>query len=283
MSHFTMPPLSYSLALLQAEPSYWNWLENIWKYYCTLYIHSKSILPSCQKNVKKCERNFSSILASKIHMIDDRIAYSFIIFLPYLRWPYQTLLLAVLRGYLPSRCVMKLWWTASVSTFASTSGSLMISPSTAVFYWTWVQRFDVVPKCQVVFFFFFEHVTWKSHLGGKNFTFWNMEHGCWNILSFWTCFFFPSLKSTPSLSNGYVPLESRWGTPHFGTPHFWFERAPLLKSYCTFFVARVDFYTTLYVFFRSVICYTQTYLNYTYIAYVRVTNMCQKEPIRRYT
>jgi len=107
-----------------------------------------------------------------------------------------------------------------------------------------------------------------------------LEHGtwnCWNILSFWTCFFF-SLKSTPSLSNGYVPLESRRGTPHFGTPHLWFERAPLLKSYCTFFVAGVDFYTTLYVFFRSVICYEQTYLNYTYIAYVRVPICVRKNP-----
>ena len=63
--------LSYSLALLQAEPSCWNWLENIWKYFCTS--KPKSILPSCQKMSKKCERNFSSILASKIHMIDDRM------------------------------------------------------------------------------------------------------------------------------------------------------------------------------------------------------------------
>lgn len=174
---------------------------------------------------------------------------------------------------------MKLWWTASVSTFASTSGSLMISP------WPCF-RLDLSPTvwcCTQVpssFFLKMEHgkVIWvgKTSL---------LEHGtwnCWNILSFWTCFFFLSLKSTPSLSNGYVPLESRWGTPHFGTPHFWFERAPVLKSYCTFSVAGVDFYTTLYVFLRLVICYTQTYLNYTY-SIRTCSNMCQKEPIRRYT
>ena len=154
------------------------------------------------KNVKKCERNFSASpnFSPLFEMNTSNIATCS---------PSGILAVQVRHETLMDR--ISVYFCEHVREFddqslalfsiGPESNGLMLYPS----------------KCQL---FFLGTCNMEKSFGWEKLPFWNMEHGIVETFCHFGHVFFLSLKSTPSLSNGYVPLESRWGTPHFGTRHF---------------------------------------------------------------